>query len=295
MRGKKKGRSLFPHKDIFRRLLGRGLGEKQTNRLREKEDFAYLELNKILDELSRRVDNQRVHYLWGVLQGAFLASALGERSMSVIEFGVAGGNGLMALEACADLVEEQFDVRIDVYGFDSGRGLPPPVDYRDLPHLWSSGAYPMDEACLRRRLDRAQLVVGLVADTLPTFLEINKAPVGFIAFDFDQYTSTVDALELLWAETRHLLPRIICYFDDILGFTYSDFTGERLAIREFNARTELRKLSPIYGLRYYVPPRFAGNSWTEKMFMAHLFDHCDYGRHDGQVRRAILSLGPRTR
>jgi hypothetical protein len=33
----------------------------------------------------------------------------------------------------------------------------------------------------------------------------------------------------------------VCYFDDIIGYTFSDFNGERLAIHEFNEGIRLRR------------------------------------------------------
>jgi hypothetical protein len=34
-------------------------------------------------------------------------------------------------------------VKIDVYGFDTGKGLPPPRTYRDHPELYRQGDFPM--------------------------------------------------------------------------------------------------------------------------------------------------------
>jgi hypothetical protein len=71
---------------------------------------------------------------------------------------------------------------------------------------------------------------------------------------------------------------------DIMGFTFSEYTGERLAISEFNAAHSMRKISPIYSLRYYLPMPPAGDHWPEKFYMAHFFDHDLYGRNDGLNR-----------
>jgi hypothetical protein len=81
-----------------------------------------------------------------------------------------------------------------------------------------------------------------------------------------------------------LLPRIHCYFDDICGFTAGDYIGERLAIHEFNASHESRKISRTYGLKYFIPEPFAREMWVEMIFMVHLFDHPLYCRNDGLVR-----------
>ena len=63
--------------------------------------------------------------------------------------------GLTALERIAEIVERRFSFPIHVYGFDTGRGLPKPVDTRDLPQLYSPDTYVMDETRLRSILRRA--------------------------------------------------------------------------------------------------------------------------------------------
>jgi hypothetical protein len=222
----------------------------------------------------------RPHYTWGVLQGAYLAKTLGIDRVSVIEFGVAGGKGVVSLEKIAERIEDVLKVGIDIYAFDTGRGLPRPQDYRDCPNLWSQGLYRMDEDELRKRLRRARLLLGLVDETIPQFIKSKPAPVAFISFDLDYYTSTVQALKLLEADPVLLLPRIYCYFDDIMGFTYSEYTGERLAISEFNSSHDMRKISMIYGLGHYLPPPYSQAQWSEQFYIAHLFDHALYCHKD---------------
>ena len=92
-----------------------------------------------------------------------------------------------------------------------------------------------------------------------------------------------------------LLPRVHSYFDDVLGFTYGDCNGERLAIGEFNAKHVMRKISPIYGLKYYLPAPQSGEMWVEKYWIAHIFDHPLYGRRDNLVRRHMLDLAAEKR
>jgi hypothetical protein len=208
----------------------------------------------------------------------------------VIEFGVAGGNGLLALERLADAVESIFPTSVDVLGFDTGAGLPKPADYRDMPNLWSEGWIKMDVSKLRSRLSRARLILGLVGQTVPEIVQSGIAPVGFVSFDVDFYSSTLDALKLFDAGEQLLMPRIYCYFDDILGFTFGDHVGERLAITDFNASHVTRKTSPIYGLRYYVSKRYQDRHVWEKMYMAHIFDHSLYGELDGSMKDAGLEL-----
>jgi hypothetical protein len=226
-------------------------------------------------------------YLWGTMCAAELAAGLGYERITVIEFGVAGGTGLLELERIAAWVARRSGVAIDVAGFDTGTGLPQPQDYRDLPNLWREGDYSMDPERLRSRLKSAQLLLGPVAETIEELIAAAPAPVGFVSFDLDLYSSTVDAFAIFRAAAELVLPRVVCYFDDIIGFSHGDFTGERLAISEFNAAHEARKLSQLYGLRYVV---YQERWWTESMYMLHCFEHPRYNRPDGTNRLHELPL-----
>lgn len=263
--------------------------ERSTSPHRE---FNYAWLNRTLfpQIIAERDRTLRENYVWGVLQGANLARALGIKRVSVIEFGVAGGNGLVSLERIAKKIESAVGVGIDVYGFDTGAGLPKPQDYRDLPNIYSEGRHAMDVDKLRSRLTRARLVLGSIENTVPEFMQSGPAPIAFISIDVDLYSSTVHALRVLDADQNLLLPRIHCYLDDIMGLTCGDHNGERLAIAEFNTSHEMRKISPIYGLKYYLPVQYAAKKWTECFFMAHIFNHDRYGCFDGLAPLYDLSL-----
>jgi hypothetical protein len=102
--------------------------------------------------------------VWGVLQGASLAKILGLPRVSVFEFGVAGGAGLVNLERIAELVEQKTGVGIDIYGFDTGKGLPKPKDHRDVPYMWEEATFrwtntssaPVEAGAPQTRARRAQ-------------------------------------------------------------------------------------------------------------------------------------------
>jgi hypothetical protein len=219
------------------------------------------------------------HYAYGVYWSAQLAARLGIPRITVIEFGVAGGRGLVALEAACTEIGAALGVATDVVGFDAGSGMPPPADYRDLPHIWGQGFYKMDEAKLRAKLRTAQLILGDVTETVPAWLHTNPAPIGFIAFDLDYYSSTKAAFRIFEGDEATHLPRVHCFFDD-LGCTdigvMSRFVGEYLAIDEFNAVHADRKLCPIEQLRIN---RFRWESWQERMYAFHNFSHEQYTQH----------------
>ena len=232
----------------------------------------------VLFAWARATTDIRGQYLWSVLLAALTARVMELPAVSVLELGVAGGNGLVELERAAGLAEELLGVKVQAYGFDTGSGMPAPTDHRDAPWVIQPGWFPMDEPALRARLTTAQLVMGPVGDTIPRWLAEDHPPVGFIAWDLDYYSSTVEALPLLDGPDDRLLPRIICYFDDINGWGWSEFTGELAAIAEFNETRPARKLGEIRGLRWTLPPPDSGREWPEKMYVAHLFDHGAYDR-----------------
>jgi hypothetical protein len=220
----------------------------------------------------------RPNYAYLVYQAARLAARLGQPRVSILEFGVAGGEGLLALESHAKQVEMLFPVKIDIYGFDTGKGLPEALDYRDLIYHWKPGFFEMDISGLTARLKKARLILGNVSDTIGRFFEQHHpAPIGAVSFDVDFYSSTVMALKLFDANPSHFLPRAFCYFDDIIGGPtelYGDFTGMRLAIHEFNEDHPNVKLSPIYYLRTAT----AAPAWHHQMWSLHFFDHIDYNK-----------------
>jgi hypothetical protein len=237
----------------------------------------------------------RPQYLWGTLLAVRIAKALGLERIASLEFGVAGGNGLLSLEQAAAAATEITGVGVDVYGFDIVTGFPTPVDHRDLPQLIVPGWFEMDVDALKARLKRAQLVLGPVDETVPEFARAGHAPIGFISFDLDLYSATVDAFGVLEQAHERLLPRVACYFDDLFGYAWHDFNGERAAITGFNASNERRKLGKIHGLRYSLPVSEFNLPWHEQMYIAHLFDHPDYCASEGPLAegwRAAHRLAP---
>jgi hypothetical protein len=276
-------------KRIARKILPRKVVDRLRGSLPFDNTYAWLN-----DAFSRVVKKPacrlRPQYAWGAVQGAALARVLGIPRVSVIEFGVAGGHGLLALEGAASAVETLTGVRIDVFGFDTGAGLPRPVDHRDQPNMWFEGQLPMDHRRLEAALSRASLRLGAVEETVPRFVAGRPAPVAFVAFDLDLYSSTRDALGLFRADHQLLLPRVLSYFDDIFGYSYNDYCGERLAIREFNEGSAARKIAPVRGLRYFLPRSTFHQLWPDGMHFAHLFDHPLYGVLDSRAKPLYMDL-----
>jgi hypothetical protein len=220
---------------------------------------------------------RRPNYGWCVYHAAEEALSLGYKAITVIEFGVAGGNGLVNLCQHKKEIQKELGIEIAVVGFDTGIGLPASHDPRDLLYFWPAGSFEMNLEALEKRIaGQAELVLGDVAATVASWEPRAEAPIGAIMFDLDFYTSTMAAFGIL-AKTN-LLPRTWCYFDDIRGYpknAYTDSIGEREAIKQFNLAPERQHLCD------HLSPAFVfkgipHESWHEDIYLYHRLSHPEY-------------------
>ncbi len=218
---------------------------------------------------------RRRHYAYATLTAADLARQRGIDSITIAEFGVASGDGILNLCEIARHLSTLTGVEIKVVGFDSGRGMPPPRDYRDHPDLYQAGDFPMNVERLVAALPpKAELFLGELRETVPRFARRLSAhsPLGFAAIDIDYYSSAVEALALLSdKEPQKYLPTTLLYLDDINDISNSRFTGELLAVEEFNADHPMRKIDRHRFLRGQRLFKSAG--WIDQIFVLHVLDH----------------------
>jgi hypothetical protein len=201
----------------------------------------------------------RIEYAIMMCIAAAECEAVGADTMTVIEFGVYRGDGLLALADICRQITDHCGIKFRLYGFDSGTGLPAPTDYRDHPEIWRAGDFrDVDYDGLKSALpDFAELKIGVFTETIPQFfssLTVN-APVGFVSIDSDLYSSATAALRLLERPPEYFLPAVLTYFDDVDDIlTFNGRSGEALAITEFNTRNRARVIerrrSSLHG--YYV-------------------------------------------
>jgi hypothetical protein len=218
----------------------------------------------------------RPNYGHCLFEAARLAARLKYPRISAIEFGCGGGNGLLTAEMHISEIEKLFPVRFELYGFDTGKGLPNPKDYRDFPYYFNQGQFKMEIDRLNPKLKRAKIVVGNVRDTSLNFFEkYIPAPIGCIFHDLDYYSSTIDSFSIFNCDNSHLLPRIFMYFDDTIGdntWLPSEFTGELLAIKEFNLANSTKKIA----INRAMQARYRDQWWKNQIYIYHDFEHPKY-------------------
>lgn len=214
---------------------------------------------------------QRPGWPWCAVTAARQARDMGYHRISIIEFGIASGQGLIALEECVQPIFREFGVQIEIYGFGLLSGLPATSDPKDVPYLYEEGFHKTDVAQVSANLKHTTLVIGDVRQTIPEFgSTYEPAPIAGIIFDLDYYTSTIGAFSIFDSAPEFRLPRIVCYFDD-LEFQYS---GESQAIVDFNNQTNTRAIGKKYGSSW---PNMRNHPFYESIFEFHDFEHPRYG------------------
>lgn len=217
----------------------------------------------------------RQYHAFGLLCAAENALTLGYKRVTVIEFGVANGAGLLNMCSLAEKISKETGVSFHIVGFDGADGMPPCRDYRDHPEAYQPGWYPMQSPELLRSTlpANATLIIGNIVDTIPPFLAAlpQDAPIGFVSLDVDYYWSSVDALTALSGPPERYLPLVTMYLDDIGFQTHNPWCGELGAIADFNAAHGMRKISPFNFLR--ETRLFKNAQWISHMYTFHAFDH----------------------
>lgn len=231
----------------------------------------------------------RQQYAFPILYAADMAKKYGYKAVTIVEFGVAGGAGLLNMCRIAERTTAATGIEFRIFGFDTGTGMPSPIDYRDIPESFQAGDFPMDEQRLRQVLpDFAKLIIGDVTETVPAFCaSLGKdAPLGFVAVDVDYYSSAKKALDVLRASPEKYLPIVPVYLDDIGVDGSNPWTGELLAVNEFNEENALRKIAPFTMLR--SQRIFKNTQWIDRMFSAHVHDHALRSKENRREPQRLL-------
>ena len=99
----------FIHKSIIGLLNIKTKIKKRLKRLIDKKKIGSFEFRMKINAL------ERMHYAYICYNAAKLAKKLNYDRISVIEYGVAGGRGLLILEEYAEEIKKLLNINIDVY------------------------------------------------------------------------------------------------------------------------------------------------------------------------------------
>lgn len=241
---------------------------KQSNAFFSKKgqfEYKKFKRNKSLSKFIKLVCKglvPRPHYALGLLFAADQAKYFGYKKFSVIEFGCWNNDGLLDLDHWCKEISDIMNIDYEIYGFDSGSGLPISKNKYDVKYKWSNSDYSFKRGYDITKNNKINLIIGDVNKTiknLKNYLKKNS-PIGFVSFDMDYYTSTYNSFKLFKIRSDFFIPRPILYFDDFV--LTSEFEGEYLAINNFNKRNKC-KISNIGEL-----PEQLSMKWNKWIFLA---------------------------
>ena len=216
----------------------------------------------------------RQQHAYGLLSAADRALKLGLNSVSVIEFGVASGAGLINIQRIASKLQKRMGVEFNIYGFDNITGMPTHKDYRDHPDLYKEGDFKMDYESLEKKLtSNVRIIKGDIKSNIKQFLQSlsPESPIGFVSLDVDYYSSSVDALTVFDDDSSKYLDIVYLYVDDIHKEEHNSLCGELLAIKEFNERHDkmvIEKHPFLESNRI-----FKRANWIKHMYFLHVLNH----------------------
>ena len=231
----------------------------------------------------------RQPYAFG-LKDAFEISIAEECSkVIIIEFGVSSGAGLYNLAYIADKLSSIYAVDYQIIGFDSGEGMPKPIDYRDHPEKFRTGDYPPLNLDINNLPKKTKVYYGDISDTLVKLdSELSEdSKIGFVSIDVDYYSSTEKCLKVFKKNHSSYLSKTVVYLDDVNNVDHNDYCGELLAINEFNENNLPRKICKMTQLRNWRI--FKNALYLDQMYYLHVFDS-DYRNPDNWNNKRVVNL-----
>jgi hypothetical protein len=214
--------------------------------MEELMEASNLSYNQLIQDFPVFASRQQITYL---LERYEIYKLVQNVPGSILEFGVAGGFGLMSFAHFCSIFEPTHYVR-RIYGFDTFEGFPS-IHEKDR----SSGAAHMKVGGLKHdsydylqkvtalydknrflsHIPKLELIKGDVTETLPKFLRENPhLVVAMLYLDVDLYEPTKVALNLL----RSRIPKGgIIVFDEL---NHKDYPGETVAVQEVIGLSNLR-------------------------------------------------------
>ena len=217
----------------------------------------------------------RQPYAFCILEAALLAKKHGVPRITLIEFGVANGAGLLNLCDISKMVSKETGMEFDIVGFDAGEGMPPARDYRDHPEKYFTGDFPVTDRnkLLGKLPPNANIIFGDIKNSLKSFSNQLSSPIGVICIDVDYYWSTKESLDVFLMGSDKYLPMVYTYFDDVQDIDDNEFCGELCAVKEFNA-------DPSHPMRRLARANFLNELrifkraiWHKQIFLGHIFDN----------------------
>jgi len=145
------------------------------------------------------------------------------KKILIIEFGVASGAGLFNLAHIANKLSKIYNIDYEVIGFDTGLGMPAPVDYKEHPEKYRTGDFPSLNLSENKLPKKTKIYYGEIKETVNLIKNYHERnfKIGFISIDVDYYSSTMSCLKSLTFDQSFYLPSTVLYFDDVYNIDHN--------------------------------------------------------------------------
>lgn len=131
--------------------------------------------------------------------------------------------------------EKKYNLKINLFGFDTFEGMPKSENINDQLYDWKQGDFYANYELIQKKLKFTTLIKGNVEDTISqNIFEKHKiSNILIIFFDLDYYSSTSSAFKIFdKVYDKYILPRVGLFFDNLHSAT--EISGEYLSIKNFN-------------------------------------------------------------
>jgi hypothetical protein len=234
----------------------------------------------------------RCPYAFGVNLAFAEATKQNTKKILIIEFGVASGAGLFNLAYIAKRLSKIYNIDYEVIGFDTGLGMPPPVDYKDHPEKYRAGDFPPLNLPENKLPKKTEIYYGEIKETVNLIKSYHEqgVKIGFISVDVDYYSSTASCLASLTFDQSFYLSSTVLYFDDVYNIDHNEFCGELLAINEFNQTNKFRKICKMTQLKDWRI--FKNAVWLDQMYFLHVLDSSYRDPKNWQNSKPVVLTNP---
>ena len=234
----------------------------------------------------------RCPYAFGVNLAFAEATKQNTKKILIIEFGVASGAGLFNLAYIAKRLSKIYNIDYEVIGFDTGLGMPTPVDYKDHPEKYRAGDFPPLNLPENELPKKTKIHYGKIKETVNLIKCYHEqgVKIGFVSVDVDYYSSTASCLKSLIFDESFYLSSAVLYFDDVYNIDHNEFCGELLAINEFNQTNRFRKICKMTQLKDWRI--FKKAVWLDQMYFLHVLDSSYRDPKNWQNSKTAIIVNP---
>jgi hypothetical protein len=169
----------------------------------------------------------------------------------IYQFGVYSGISIL------NILEkyQKFNIKTNVWGFDSFCGLPEEKNEKLFYDVWKIGEFsscdyldvktPIEAANSIKSLIKErfpeypiEMIIGFFSESLKTCPVDRMKPASWVDIDVDIYTSTIEAMTFMM-DNNLIIPGTLLYYDDYKGTEFGEGRAHKEICNKYGLKVEL--------------------------------------------------------